>query len=590
MFKKFKQLLTIFTITCGFITNNSLAAQENNNKKLLLNNGVIYTANSQNQHPQAIGIINGEIIAIGSEKEVQTKLGKDFQTLDLKGNFLMPGLIDTHVHVGFAGFQMTTTSFPENLKTSKEITNFVESVFSNPQTWIEDVMLFSNVSLAYWDNISILKESLNSGKFKEIPIILAGSDAHTGWCNEAMLKKAKLTKESIKSFSKDIQNSFGKNKNGTLNGFVSEGAWDEVLKHAPIVSEEKISHAIKSGADYLNSYGITAWMDPIANIRPLSPIFNASPNKNDVGLLPSYKKLIEKKELNAHVSALLLVNINSDASIVKDVLDIKNKFELLPDLSIKGVKILQDGVIEYPSQTAKLSESYIGKGDYSGPLNIDKNKYENLIAEIDKAGLMAHAHTIGDRATKEFLDAISYARNKNNNYDLNHSVTHLEVVNPKDFKRFKELGIDCSMQFLWAGKSAPTTTLLEGSVPDNLLKVLYPANSLIKSGALVAGASDWPVSTPNPFLAIHTALTRMGDEGVLLPKNEIISRDDILKAYTINAANLIGYGDKIGSIEIGKKADFTLLDKNLEEVSVNEIPKTKVIWTMFNGTIIYSIN
>lgn len=549
MFKKFKQLLTIFTITCGFITNNSLAAQENNNKKLLLNNGVIYTANSQNQHPQAIGIINGEIIAIGSEKEVQTKLGKDFQTLDLKGNFLMPGLIDTHVHVGFAGFQMTTTSFPENLKTSKEITNFVESVFSNPQTWIEDVMLFSNVSLAYWDNISILKESLNSGKFKEIPIILAGSDAHTGWCNEAMLKKAKLTKESIKSFSKDIQNSFGKNKNGTLNGFVSEGAWDEVLKHAPIVSEEKISHAIKSGADYLNSYGITAWMDPIANIRPLSPIFNASPNKNDVGLLPSYKKLIEKKELNAHVSALLLVNINSDASIVKDVLDIKNKFELLPDLSIKGVKILQDGVIEYLSQTAKLSESYIGKGDYSGPLNIDKNKY-----------------------------------------DLNHSVTHLEVVNPNDFKRFKELGIDCSMQFLWAGKSAPTTTLLEGSVPDNLLKVLYPANSLIKSGALVAGASDWPVSTPNPFLAIHTALTRMGDEGVLLPKNEIISRDDILKAYTINAANLIGYGDKIGSIEIGKKADFTLLDKNLEEVSVNEIPKTKVIWTMFNGTIIYSIN
>lgn len=366
MFKKFKQLLTIFTITCGFITNNSLAAQENNNKKLLLNNGVIYTANSQNQHPQAIGIINGEIIAIGSEKEVQTKLGKDFQTLDLKGNFLMPGLIDTHVHVR---------------------------------------------------------------------------------------------------------------------------------------------------------------------------------------LLPSYKKLIEKMELNAHVSALLLVNINSDASIVKDVLDIKNKFELLPDLSIKGVKILQDGVIEYLSQTAKLSESYIGKGDYSGPLNIDKNKY-----------------------------------------DLNHSVTHLEVVNPNDFKRFKELGIDCSMQFLWAGKSAPTTTLLEGSVPDNLLKVLYPANSLIKSGALVAGASDWPVSTPNPFLAIHTALTRMGDEGVLLPKNEIISRDDILKAYTINAANLIGYGDKIGSIEIGKKADFTLLDKNLEEVSVNEIPKTKVIWTMFNGTIIYSIN
>ena len=585
--KKLKNFLILMFIIFSFISCGSLNIFNKNNEKLLLTNGVIFTADEKNIHPEAVGVENGIIVAVGNKDEVIKKLGNNFKTVDLEGKFLMPGLIDSHVHVGSGGFLLTTISFPEDLKTSKDIQKFAKESMSKENAWIDNVLVFTNVSLSYWEKISPIDKVFNNGEFKNIPVILAGSDAHTGWANKAMLDYAKLDGESIKKFPKVVYNGFSLNNDGSLNGFTSEGAWDEVLKSLPTISDEKLANGIKLGAEYMNSLGFTAWLDPITNVLPLAPTFNAAPTKEDLGMLPAYTKLVKDKDINAHVSALLLININSDKEIVNDVLYVKNRFDGLDDFKIIGVKIFQDGVIEYPAQTAKLTSDYIGRKNYSGPENIDLKSYNELIVSLDRAKLTAHTHAVGDRATKEFLDAVEYARKVNGNKDTKHAITHLEVVCPEDISRFKELNVNASMQLLWAGKEPGTSSLLKGSVPDRLLTQLYPANSLMKSGAIVGGASDWPVSTPNPFYAIYTAVTRMGIEGLLEPESEILSRKDALYLYTINSAKVIERDDEIGSIEVGKKADFVLMDKNLETIPSSEILNTNVLWTMFGGKIVY---
>ncbi|MGL6163328.1 MAG: amidohydrolase, partial [Aeromonas veronii] len=275
-------------------------------------------------------------------------------------------------------------------------------------------------------------------------------------------------------------------------------------------------------------------------------------------------------------------------AIIDDVLALQQQFQDAPDVKLVGIKILQDGVIEYPSQTAKLSEPYLNRPGYSGKDDLDKQRFNELIRTADAHQLIAHFHAIGDRAVRESLDAIAYARAHNQDHRLLHSITHLEVVSPASIARFKPLNVAASMQLLWAGKNVATTLLLEGKVPPALLARLYPAGSLLQSGAIIAGASDWPVSSPNPFLAMYTAITRQGELGLLPPASEQISRQAILQAYTLNAAKVIGREKEIGSISAGKSADLILLDRNLEQVASEEIKETKVLWTMFKGKQVYS--
>ena len=201
-------------------------------------------------------------------------------------------------------------------------------------------------------------------------------------------------------------------------------------------------------------------------------------------------------------------------------------------------------------------------------------------------GALVHIHAIGDRAVTEALDGIEAARKTNGDSGIPHTITHLEIVQPQDVPRFKQLGVIAAMQLIWALKDEFTTDMLEPYLDPAFMQWIYPANSLLKAGATIAGASDWPVSSPNPFLAIRTAMNREGPKGVLLDK-EAVSAEAMLYAYTINAAKALRRADRIGSIEPGKAADFALVDRDVLSVSAKEIGDTKVVWTMYGGKKVY---
>ncbi|HAT1621116.1 TPA: amidohydrolase [Raoultella planticola] len=563
------------------------AAQDSD--KTIIYGGEIYSADPHHPHPEAIGIAGKEIIAVGRYADVLNQLGKNARQIDLQGKYLMPGLIDSHAHVADAGFQTITVEFPDGMKDAAAIRAFVEKNANNPQRDLHGVQFYSNVPLSYWNNIGLLDSVFNSAQYKNTPVVLAGADAHTGWANQAMLRKAGMTDLELEKADSAIKAGTVLTPDGKATGFVTEGAWDHVLGAIPPVDDAKIARSIIAGADVMNSFGLTAWMEPLSNVRPLSPSFNASPGRHDVGLLPAYSALAKSGKLTGHVSGLALVNINSSPAIIDDVVALREQFSQAADIKLVGIKIFQDGVIEYPSQSAKLSLAYLNRPGYSGSESLDKVKFCQLITKADTENLIAHFHAIGDRAVQESLDAVACTRKANGNMNTLHSITHLEVVSPQSLPRFQQLNVAASMQLLWAGKDSDgaTTTLLEGKVPPSLLEHLYPAGDLYRHHALIAGASDWPVSSPNPLLAIYTAVTRAGESGVLPPDSEKIGRAAMLQAYTINAAKVIGREKEIGSISVGKSADLVLFDRNLEKVSIEHLRDAKVLWTMFEGQQVY---
>ena len=186
------------------------------------------------------------------------------------------------------------------------------------------------------------------------------------------------------------------------------------------------------------------------------------------------------------------------------------------------------------------------------------------MSAADAAGFTVHVHAIGDRAVRSTLDAFADARRRNGVHDNRDQIAHLELIDPEDFARFKELGVIANFQLLWATRESYITSATLPYLGPERSRHLYPARSLRDAGALLAAGSDWSVSSFNPFEAMEHAITRREDRGQepLLPEQSI-SIQDIVDAYTINAAFALKQERTTGSLEPGKRADFIVLDRDI---------------------------
>ena len=264
--------------------------------------------------------------------------------------------------------------------------------------------------------------------------------------------------------------------------------------------------------------------------------------------------------------------------------EVMRQFKGVPNLTFPGLKVFVDGILEYPGQTAAVIDPYTNSHK-QGQLLIDPQGFGPLLAAAEQRGWIVHMHAVGDRAVRESLNAVQYAR-QHNAKALPHSITHLQLVNPKEFPRFKELGVIASMQLLWATAESYTEELVKPYVSAFAYRYQYPARSLHKAGATIAGASDWPVSSPNPWNAIAQASTRKGPLGVLNAA-ESIDRQSMFQAYTLNAAKALRLEQNIGSIAPSKQADLIVLDRDVFTVSDAELVDTQVVTTYFAGKPVY---
>ena len=216
----------------------------------------------------------------------------------------------------------------------------------------------------------------------------------------------------------------------------------------------------------------------------------------------------------------------------------------------------------------------------------DPKKFERFAIAADKQNLLVHVHAIGDRAVTETLNGFEAVRKTNGNTKIPHTITHLQIVQPSDFERFGKLNVLAAYQLLWAFGDVTTIDIVKPYIDPSLYKWQYPVRSMLQAGATICGASDWPVSSANPFEAIYRAETRLGPLGVL-DSTQCMPRMAMLYAYTINAAKAMMMEKKIGSLAPGKSADIIMLDRDILAVTAEAMRDTKVRWTMFEGKKVY---
>ncbi|MNV16012.1 N-substituted formamide deformylase precursor [compost metagenome] len=497
----------------------------------------------------------------------------------------MPGMIDTHSHPVVGAFDSMKANLLDEVKPLPELEQWLIEEDKAGRARAGDVISVAGVSSAYWEKSRELGKVFNQGRWADQPIVFSGIDGHTGWANNAMLKRLDIDTALVKSLPEKERGYIGHEADFTPNGYFAESRWDVVRNGIPAPSPEAMLKAAREAVKINNQFGVTAWMDAAANGGSEDSLFDFHATAESVGVLPLYKELAQNGELSAHVAALMVTNPKSKPADLEVIATVMKQFEGVPNLTFPGVKVFVDGILEFPGQTAAVVVPY-KNSHKDGQLLTDPAHFGELVVAAEKRGWIVHMHAVGDRAVREALNGVAYAR-KLSPTPVPHSIAHLQLVNPKEFPRFKELGVIASMQLLWATGESYTVELVKPYISAFAYGYQYPARSLHNAGATIAGGSDWPVSSANPFNAIAQASTRKGPLGVLNAK-ESIDRQTMFYAYTINAAKTLRLDQQIGSLAPGKQADLIILDRDVFKVSDDELFETKVLNTFFAGKQVYA--
>lgn len=551
---------------------------------MVLLNGKVFTADKARPMAQALAVADGKVLAVGSDAEISALADAGTQRIDLGGKTLMPGLIDTHAHAIFGGLEMSTANMGDEQVGLDELEKRLRAWRDDGTARRGDALYVGGMTSAYWAQAEALGQRFDRSEWAGVPIVFVGSDHHTAWANAAMRRRAGIDAKLLASLPEAERGTIGLGKDGAPNGFLVDAGWDRVAAVLPPLEAATLLRAGENAVNTFNSLGVTAWMDPAANGAPGEPLFALKPTEKSVGVLPVYKALADKGELTAHVAALLVAHPKSRPADLDTLDKVRQQFQGIDNLSLPGIKIFADGVLEYPAQSAALIDPY-SNSHKQGELLIDPAHFGELVSAADARGWLVHIHAIGDRAVREALNGIEQAR-RDRQSGITHSITHLQLVNPREFARFKPLDVIASMQLLWAAGDDYTLDMVKPYVSAFAFRYQYPAHSLLQQGATLAGASDWPVSSPNPWAAMAQAVTREGEKGVL-NADERLDRETMFYAYTLNAARAIGQEQRIGSLAAGKQADFILLDRDVFTVDAKALAETRVLKTWFGGREVF---
>lgn len=549
-------------------------------------NAKVYTADEGLPFAEAFAVDQGRIVAIGSRADMLVRKGPDTQVVDLEGKRVLPGLIDAHTHAVIAGL----AALSPNLEDAELD---VDTVKQRVLAWLEageygvgSPLVVFGVNPSTWKDPQALSTVFDADVWTSQPLVLIGSDLHTAWANGAMRAKAGINAQYVHGLSAMQRHTIGASVDGEPNGILIDAGVDLVTLQLPKPDERFLLEAGKHAVRTNNRYGITAWMDAAANAGPGEALFSRSPGSTGTGILPAYRELAKAGALTAHVAALLVASPQSDAADLDRLSSVREQFLGIPNLTLPGIKIFADGVLEYPAQSAALLGQY-GNSGKQGEMLLQTQDMHALVDAADARGWLVHIHALGDRAVRESLDAFEMARKKRDS-GIRHSITHLQLVDAKDYPRFGQLGVIAVMQLHWAEIDNYLLDLVKPYLSDAEFMGQYPAKSLQNHGAVIAGASDWPISTANPWEAIHHAMTRQGPDGGL-NSAEQMDRVDMLLAYTRHAAQAIGLESQIGSLVAGKQADFIVVDRDVLDVDVESLKDTQVLATYFAGRKVYGV-
>jgi hypothetical protein len=530
---------------------------------LALTGGKIYTVDGERSWAEAVAIKDGRIVFVGSSKDAKAHIGKDTTVVDLEGRMVVPGFQDAHIHPISAGVEAKSCDLNSYTTVDEYVAAIRKYAEANPDApWITG----GGWLMSAFGPGALARRELIDAVVPDRPVILWSRDGHTVWVNSKALEVAGITNKTPDPPDGRIDRD---PKTGAAVGSLQEGAGDLVASKMPPVTDARREAGLRYAVKLLNGFGITAVQD-------------ASVNEDD---LKTYQKLDEAGDLSLHVIGSIWWERDQGVEQIEGMKQLRSKYTK-GHVDAGTAKIMQDGVME--NYTAAMLEPYRlpGKKNVRGIPMVEPEKLKEAVTRLDAEGFQVHFHAIGDAAVRQSLDAVEAARAANGDQGHRHHISHIQLIDNADVPRFKQLGVVANYQPLWAYSDEYITELTIPFLGPERSSHMYAINSLVKSGATVAFGSDWSVSSPNPFEEMETAITRLGALGEttepFLPE-EAITLAQALDAFTINAAYVNRLDQDTGSLEVGKRADLAVLDRNLFDIKPAELSDTKVLVTLFEG-------
>lgn len=521
-------------------------------------NGKIYTVNPNQTWAEALVIEGNKICFVGSNTEAESFADENAERIDLQGKVVLPGIHDVHMHPMEVG--ATTTVFELN-EFENNAENYINTIRNAAQDFPElpwiigfghslETLLEANRS-----PLEIIDQAVN-----DKPVIIMEQTSHSMWVNSNALQLAGITISTP-----NPQGGVIMKENGQLNGILIDNAGD-------IVFQKAVEALNDSDGEY---NGMIQYVLPLLAQNGITSVSDARTYwKRDQH--KTWQRLANNNQLTARFNLGLWAYPEADDNT--QIAELKSLFSNDENslLKINQIKLYSDGIIH--NTTAALHSDY--QVDYFNlPTNNGLNYFSEAriaqyIQELESTGFDFHIHAIGNRGVSEALNAIEQSGSSNGR----HRLTHVEVIRPSDIPRFAQLNVTADVQV--AGVFAQPENWQENSyfMGAALANNIIPIKSLSDANSRITLSSDWNVSTLNPFVGIQNAVTRA-------PQN--ISLEEAIRAYTMNGAYTMRQENKVGSLEVGKLADFVILDRDIFTISTAQISQTRVLRTIFNGKEIY---
>ncbi len=519
--------------------------------KTLFTNAVIYSP--LKLRADSIAVDNGRIVDIGTKTKLAPLKRHGFKVLNLKGKTLLPGFIDSHLHLLSSGYDLLNVRLDYIDSLDKVLVKIEKAAANVPAgQWV----LGRGWNKNLWGDDFPTKEMLDK-VCPNKPARFYSKDGHSIWANSAALKIAGIDDRTLDPAGGRI----GRASDGSPNGMFFEnavGLIDDYLPEAP--TDYKLK-ALKKAVTHFNKLGITGVGD-----------MDWHPNR--LGL---FKIAEDRRQLSLRVYMML----SPDDVLPASKLGLRTGFS---DgfITIGALKLYMDGALG--SQTAWMFEAYENSSNTGVP-TLSEEQLEDYFERTHLNGISMAIHAIGDRANAELLDFFGKKYKISKKLGLKHRLEHAQHMRKEDIAKFKKYDVGVALQ--------PIHILADRDMAGKQLgeraRWAYPFATMLKRGATIGFGSDCPIEDANPLIGIYAAIARKrpGDDRGSWYGEECITLPEAIRAYTEGAASICRWGECSGMIANGRQADFVVLSEDIYKVDKDRIPDIKVLATIVNGEIVY---
>ena len=554
--KNFLNLITLLTI--------NISCQNKDFADLIIYGGTIYTVDSINSKVESVAVKDGKIYKIGYYNDVINLSNRETQIINLKEKTMIPGFIEGHAHIMGTGYNqknidlLNTTSYNEIIEIVKNKAKQIpKGEWIIGRGWHQDKWTDSPEKLIKgFPTHDKLSESV-----PDHPVYLRHASGHASLSNMKAMELFNINKNS----SDPIGGEIFKDLSGNPTGLFNEKAMSLITP--PENTFQDHLNALKMANDHAIENGITTFHDAGSDFKDIK----------------AYKELAKNGELDLRL--VIMLNGNND-SLLNYYYNNGPEIGLYDNhLTIRSIKLYADGALG--SRGAWLIEDYDDAEGEHGHIVTPVETLKRITKEGFQNGFQICTHAIGDMANREVLNIYNKHLEENNNKRFR--IEHAQHIDLKDIPRFKELGVIAAIQGIHMSSDRPWAIDRLGK--KRIVDSAYPWQKLYQSGAIIINGTDAPVEPINPLPSFYASVSRKTLNKTPLggyEPGEKMSRDLALRTYTINGAYAAFEEEIKGSIEVGKLADFTIMDKDIMTIDEDEILETNIEMTIIGGNIVYS--